>query len=162
METPPLMLASNKGHKEIAELLVAKGAKSDEVVQSQAEKLNTAWDFLNSDGFRDEIEKAKRARDQSNVEDWKRKGSPGLGRLHTCHMCHNTAYGEETVIGLQEKALMQNNMLEAQHIEQRSAYRCKQCGKEFCKDCLEKKAPSNSFGGKSCPSCNGLFEIIHG
>ena len=133
-----------------------------EKTPSLGDKVEAAMAFLNSDSFRQEIERAKRARDEASVEDWKRQGSQGLGQPHSCHMCHNTTYGEQTVIRLQKEALAQNNILEALRIEERSGYRCKSCGKEFCKDCLEKKAPSNAFGGKSCPGCNGLFEIIHG
>ena len=142
--------------------ILIKLSESPEVKQSIGDKWEAAMEYLNSDSFHQEIERAKRARDHASVEDWKRKGSPGLGQQHSCHMCHNIMYGEETVITLQKGALAQNNFLEAQRIEQRSGYRCKSCGKEFCKDCIEKKAPSNNYGGKSCPKCGGLFDIIHG
>ncbi len=80
-----------------------------------------------------------------------------------CEMCRSTIYGEETVIEKQKRAVYVNfNPLEAQAIEQKSGYRCKSCGREYCKDCLEKKAPANAYGGKSCPCCGGLFEIMHG
>lgn len=80
-----------------------------------------------------------------------------------CEMCRTAIYGEETVIARQKHALYVNfNPLEAQAIEQKSGYRCKSCGREYCKDCLEKKAPGNAYGGKSCPRCGGLFEIMHG
>ncbi len=80
-----------------------------------------------------------------------------------CTMCRTTIYGEETVIARQKQAVYVHfNPLEAQQIEQKSGYRCKSCGREYCKDCLEKKAPGNIYGGKSCPGCGGRFEIMHG
>jgi len=80
-----------------------------------------------------------------------------------CTMCRTAIYGEETVIERQKRAVYVNfNPFEAQLIEQKSGYRCKSCGREYCKDCLEKKAPGNAYGGKSCPRCGGLFEIMHG
>jgi DNA-directed RNA polymerase subunit RPC12/RpoP len=87
----------------------------------------------------------------AHVSDWK------------CEMCRSTIYGEETVIEKQKRAVYVNfNPLEAQAIEQKSGYRCKSCGREYCKDCLEKHAPGNAYGGKSCPRCGGLFGIMHG
>ncbi len=81
---------------------------------------------------------------------------------HHCRLCRTTIYGEETVIELQKQAVyIHRNVYEAQQIEQKSGYRCKSCGREYCKDCLEKKAPGNIYGGKSCPNCGGLFEIMH-
>jgi hypothetical protein len=80
-----------------------------------------------------------------------------------CEMCRTTIYGEETVVETQKQAIyVRHNPVEAQLIEQKSGYRCKSCGREYCKDCLEKKAPGNMYGGKSCPKCGGLFEIMHG
>jgi alpha-tubulin suppressor-like RCC1 family protein len=73
--------------------------------------------------------------------------------------CKTTTYGEETVVEMQQRAVyVHHSPLEAQQIEQKSGYRCRDCGKEYCKDCLEKKAPGNSSGGKSCPSCRGRFD----
>jgi ankyrin repeat protein len=77
-------------------------------------------------------------------------------------MRRTTIYAEETVIELQKQAVyVHHNPSEAMQIEQKSGYRCKSCGREYCKDCLEKKAPGNAYGGKSCPNCGGLFENIH-
>ncbi len=89
------------------------------------------------------------------------KQSPARG--NTCRMCGGTIYGEETVIAMQKQAVyVQRDLYGAQRIEQQSGYRCKSCGREYCKDCLERKAPGNIYGGKSCPSCGGRFEIMHG
>jgi len=118
--------------------------------------------YLESDDFRDAIERAKQARDQAAREKWVSQGSPGAGQTHECCLCGIETYGEETILMRQQFAIMQNKTWMAQSIEQQSAYRCKNCGKEYCKDCLEKKAPGNAYGGKSCPSCYGLFEIVHG
>ncbi|MCJ7525535.1 MAG: hypothetical protein MUP71_09995 [Candidatus Aminicenantes bacterium] len=80
-----------------------------------------------------------------------------------CEMCRTVIYGEETVIARQKRAVYVNlNPFEAQQIEQKSGYRCTSCRREYCKDCLEKKAPGNIYGGKSCPRCGGRFEIMHG
>jgi membrane protease subunit (stomatin/prohibitin family) len=80
-----------------------------------------------------------------------------------CEMCRTGIYGEETVIERQKHAVYVNfNPLEAQAIEQKSGYRCTSCGRKYCKDCLEKHAPNNACGGKSCPRCGGRFEILHG
>lgn len=80
-----------------------------------------------------------------------------------CCMCRRTIYGEETVVEMQKQAVYAHrNPAEAMRIEQQSGYRCKACGREYCKNCLETRAPSNSLGGKSCPKCGNLFEIIHG
>jgi hypothetical protein len=109
------------------------------------------------------IEDATRARDRANAEEWARRGSAGAGQTHSCAMCKTTTYGEETVVAMQQQAVfVRHSPQEAEQIERKSGYRCKNCGREYCKDCLEKKAPSNAYGGKSCPSCHGLFEIIHG
>jgi hypothetical protein len=118
--------------------------------------------YLDSAGFRNEIERAKQARDQTSRDQWVKQGSPDAGKSHKCCMCRIETYGEETVLMMQRHALMKNDTYRAQKVEQQSAYRCKNCGKEYCKDCLEKKAPGNAYGGKSCPSCYGLFEIVHG
>jgi hypothetical protein len=125
-------------------------------------KLSEVGDYLDSDDFRNEIERAKQARDRAARDQWASQDSPGDGRKHACCMCKIETYGEETVLRMQQHALMQNNVFQAQRVEQQSAYRCRNCGKEYCKDCLEKKAPGNAYGGKSCPSCYGLFEIVHG
>ncbi len=83
-------------------------------------------------------------------------------QTHQCAMRRTTIYAEETVIELQKQAVyVHHNPSEAMQIEQKSGYRCKSCGREYCKDCLEKKAPGNAYGGKSCPNCGGLFENIH-
>jgi len=129
---------------------------------SYSTKVETGMEFLQSESLREEIERAKKARDQANTDKWIREGSQGLGQTHLCQICNKVAYGEATIIRLQKEALAQSNMFKAQTIDQQTGYRCKSCGKEYCKDCLEKKAPGNAFGGKSCPNCNGLFEIIHG
>ena len=81
---------------------------------------------------------------------------------HHCQLCRTIIYGEETVIALQKQAVyVHQNILEAQLVEQKSGYRCLSCRREYCKDCLEKKAPGNVYGGKSCPKCGGRFEIMH-
>ena len=125
--------------------------------------VESLMEFLSSQELSSAVEAAKRARDQSSADEWARRGSPGAGLTHSCAMCRTTTYGEETVVEMQQQAVyLHHSPLEAQQIERKSGYRCKSCGREYCKDCLEKKAPSNAYGGKSCPSCNGLFEIIHG
>jgi hypothetical protein len=125
--------------------------------------LESLTEFLSSQDLASAVEDAKRARDRASAEEWTRQGSPGAGLTHSCALCKAITYGEETVVEMQQQAvLVRHSPLEAQQIDQKSGYRCKNCGREYCKDCLEKKAPSNAYGGKSCPSCNGLFEIIHG
>ena len=77
---------------------------------------------------------------------------------------NKTAHGEETVIEEQRRASYERagGPLAAQQWEMSCGYRCKSCGSEFCKRCLEEKAPGNVYGGKSCPHCGGLFEVMHG
>ncbi len=88
---------------------------------------------------------------------------PARTQGSTCRLCGGTIYGEETVIAMQKQAVyVHHSPYEAQLVEQQSGYRCKSCGREYCKDCLERKAPGNIYGGKSCPNCGGLFEIMHG
>ncbi len=83
-------------------------------------------------------------------------------QAHHCQLCRTAIYGEEIVIALQKQAVyVHQNILEAQMVEQKSGYRCLSCRREYCKDCLEKKAPNNIYGGKSCPKCGGRFEIMH-
>jgi len=117
-----------------------------------------------SAGVAAEVRRAMNARDQAARDEWIRQGRPGAGRSHRCKMCDKAIYGEETVIEMQKQAVCGNagGILAAQRWEQDSGYRCKSCSSEYCKDCLEKKAPGNIYGGKSCPICDGLFEIIHG
>jgi hypothetical protein len=79
----------------------------------------------------------------------------------TCKMCRKIIYSEEKVLSLHSRYIASKDFLSVVDIEQASGYRCKSCGKEYCKDCLEKHAPGNYRGGKSCPSCGGFFEIIH-
>ena len=84
-------------------------------------------------------------------------------QINKCTLCHQKIYGEETAIEKQKQAIyIHHSPTEATMIEQKSGYRCKSCGREYCKDCLEKKAPSNNAGGKSCPKCGGQFQIIQG
>jgi DNA-directed RNA polymerase subunit RPC12/RpoP len=91
------------------------------------------------------------------------KNSGGGASGPRCEMCRQGILGEETVIERQKQAVyVHRNPFEAQMIEQKSGYRCTSCGREYCKDCLEKKAPGNVYGGKSCPRCGGRFEIMHG
>ncbi len=160
-----LRKAEDRKFNDIMKLLIDNGAISSKPAKpepSLSEKLQSGMEFLNSDSFRQEIEKAKRARDQAGRDEYKRQGSPEYGASHVCSMCYKSAYGEETILRLLREAEMTGDFYKAAKTEQQSAYRCKQCGKIFCKDCLEKKAPGNSYGGKSCPVCNGLFEIVHG
>ena len=120
--------------------------------------------YLQSAEWAAEVRRAMNARDQAARDEWIRQGRPGAGRSHRCKMCDKAIYGEETVIEMQKQAVCGNagGILAAQRWEQDSGYRCKSCSSEYCKDCLEKKAPGNIYGGKSCPICDGLFEIIHG
>ena len=120
--------------------------------------------YLQSEEFSTAVRQAIEDRDQAARDGWIRQGRPGAGQSHRCKMCGKTIYGEETVIEMQRQALYggAGGPSAAQQWERDSGYRCKSCGSEYCKDCLEKKAPSNAYGGKSCPSCYGLFEIIHG
>jgi hypothetical protein len=95
------------------------------------------------------------------VSIFKNSGSGAGGPI--CEMCRQQILNEETVIEMQKQAVyVHRNPLEAQMIEQKSGYRCMSCRREYCKDCLEKKAPGNAYGGKSCPKCGGRFEIMHG
>jgi len=153
-----------ESNKELIDLLKEKGAhpKKESVDNNPLANSDNPLACLESDDFRNEIERAKRARDQASRNQWANQGSPGAGQKHQCCMCSCETFGEETVLTMQRQALMQNNPFLAQIIEKQSAYRCKNCGKEYCKDCLEKKAPGNAYGGKSCPGCYGLFEIVHG
>jgi len=85
------------------------------------------------------------------------------GSIGYCKWCGIPIFGEETVIEMQKKAVyVDRSAVRAQLAEKQSGYRCSACGREFCKDCLEKYAPSSSNGGKLCPSCMGSFQIIHG
>jgi len=87
----------------------------------------------------------------------------GAVSVKSCCMCRKPIYGEETVIEMQKQAVyVQRNPSEAIRVEQQSGYKCRGCGREYCKNCLETRAPANSLGGKSCPRCGNLFEIIHG
>jgi hypothetical protein len=120
--------------------------------------------YLQSEEFSTAVRQAMEDRDQAARDGWIRQGRPGAGQSHRCKMCGKTIYGEETVIEMQRQAIYgeADGPSAAQQWERDSGYRCKSCGSEYCKDCLEKKAPNNAYGGKSCPSCYGLFEIIHG
>ena len=150
----------------LAQKITAEIAKNKKEIEEKSAKtfddLAAVKALLGSDGFRNEVERAKHARDQADQDRWISMGAPGAGKTHRCCLCSIETYGEETVIKEQQYALMRGDTYYAQRIEQKSAYRCKSCGKEYCKDCLEKKAPGNAYGGKSCPSCSGLFEIVHG
>lgn len=120
--------------------------------------------YLGSEELLSAVRQATADRDQAARDAWGRQGRPGAGQSHRCKLCGKAIYGEETVIEKQNQAIFygMGGPSAAQQWEKDSGYRCKSCGSEYCKDCLEKKAPSNAYGGKSCPSCCGLFEIIHG
>lgn len=45
-------------------------------------------------------------------------------------------------------------------IEERRAFKCKDCGKIYCLKCLAKKAPNNPSGGKVCPLCGGSVDLL--
>ena len=45
-------------------------------------------------------------------------------------------------------------------IEDKRAFKCKDCGKIYCLKCLDEKAPNNPSGGKVCPLCEGRVELL--
>lgn len=126
--------------------------------------LQQSLKYLESGVFSTAVRQAMEDRDQADRDEWVRQGRPGAGQSHRCKICGKTIYGEETVIDMQKQAIYGHTggPFAAQQWEKISGYRCKSCGSEYCKGCLEEKAPINIPGGKSCPSCSGLFEVIHG
>ncbi|MBZ5618904.1 MAG: hypothetical protein LAQ69_09305, partial [Acidobacteriia bacterium] len=124
---------------------IAKTNESTEVRRAAADRLTVkVGPEFSLDKLGAMIDEAKEPRDRASDQEWERQGSPGRGQPHYCRMCHRTMYGKETTHGLV------------------TAYRCRSCGSEYCYWCLEQKAPNNAAGGKSCPSCLGVFEVIHG
>ncbi len=44
----------------------------------------------------------------------------------------------------------------------RTGYQCTGCGKLFCLNCMEQKAPPYPGGGKACPLCGASIGYWHG
>jgi hypothetical protein len=63
-------------------------------------------------------------------------------------MCRREILPEGVVLGMQRMFLTQNNPVSAANTEQMSGYYCVSCGRKYCKNCLEKMAPTHANGGK--------------
>jgi hypothetical protein len=81
-------------------------------------------------------------------------------RKETCLMCRKEILTEAATLGLQQMFLAQNNPVSAANIERMSGYYCQACGKKYCKNCLETRAPAHGHGGKACPGCGGNFAVM--
>jgi hypothetical protein len=80
-------------------------------------------------------------------------------KKETCRMCGKEILTEAATLGLQRMFLAQNNPVSAANVERMSGYFCQACGKRYCKNCLETRAPAHANGGKACPSCGGNFAV---
>ncbi len=45
-------------------------------------------------------------------------------------------------------------------LENQRGFRCRNCGRVYCLDCLFNHAPAHPNGGKACPVCGGVFAVL--
>ena len=45
-------------------------------------------------------------------------------------------------------------------LENQKGFRCRDCGRVFCMNCLFNYAPAHPHGGKACPKCGATFEVL--
>jgi hypothetical protein len=46
-------------------------------------------------------------------------------------------------------------------LENQRGFRCKGGGHVYCMDCLFNHAPAHPSGGKACPKCGNIFEVLN-
>ena len=72
-----------------------------------------------------------------------------------CTMCRQETLSSETVISMQQLEMARNtvqSVMRAMEVEQKCGYRCRNCGKIYCKNCIDR------YGTVACPKCFGPLE----
>jgi hypothetical protein len=80
-------------------------------------------------------------------------------KMPKCFSCGRTVEGRDRLMGLQTGMVMGGLNQEARDMEKNQGYLCKNCGKVYCKVCLEGRVVSPQKGA-TCPSCGGSFEYL--
>jgi DNA-directed RNA polymerase subunit RPC12/RpoP len=76
---------------------------------------------------------------------------------NTCANCGQEILTNEQIMYEQALLVQVGQAQQARMIEQRTGYRCKSCGRQYCKGCLERYARPSLSGGRACPVCGGGF-----
>jgi DNA-directed RNA polymerase subunit RPC12/RpoP len=80
--------------------------------------------------------------------------------VNTCANCGREILTNDQVMREQSLLVQVGQAQQARIIEQQTGYRCKSCGRQYCKGCLERSARPNLSGGRACPACGGDFEYM--